>query len=104
MGLVHDSYNWADYISMDSKLDDFATNDKLAKYIILMTDEAFNTAYAGTNSDDVECEESMLSVTHTGHLCTNIKAAGIKIFTIGFATPIRPTPCSRPAPLRTRER
>ena len=51
-----------------------------------MTDGAFNTAYAGTNAEDVDCEEGTLSVTHTGQLCTNIKAAGIKIFTIGFAT------------------
>ena len=80
------SHNWADYHSKDSKPDDFATNDKLAKYIILMTDGAFNTAYAGSNDDDVECSEGTLSVAHTAQLCTNIKASGIKIFTIGFAT------------------
>ncbi len=80
------SHSWADYLPKDSKPDDFATNDKLAKYIILMTDGAFNTAYAGTNSDDVECGQSALSIAHTGKLCTAIKKTGIKIFTIGFAT------------------
>ncbi len=80
------SQNWADYIPVGSKPDSFATNDKLAKYIILMTDGAFNTAYAGSNDSSVACSEGALSVTHTGRLCTNIKAAGIKIFTIGFGT------------------
>ena len=80
------SHKWADYVPTAAKPDDLATNDKLAKYIILMTDGAFNTAYAGTNESRVGCSEGTLSVTHTGHLCTNIKAAGIKIFTIGFGT------------------
>ena len=80
------SKNWADYLPAGSKPDDMSTNDKLAKYIILMTDGAFNTAYAGSNAGDVGCSESTLSKTHTAALCTNIKAAGIKIFTIGFGT------------------
>ncbi|MCR9136892.1 MAG: pilus assembly protein [Alphaproteobacteria bacterium] len=80
------SKNWADYHAAGSKPDDMSTNDKLAKYIILMTDGAFNTAYAGTSSSNVGCGQSTLSKNHTAALCTNIKAAGIKIFTIGFGT------------------
>ncbi len=80
------SSNWADYMASGSKPDDLATNDKLAKYIILMTDGAFNTAYAGTSSSKVGCAKSTLSKNHTAALCKNIKAAGIKIFTIGFGT------------------
>lgn len=80
------SKNWADYMSAKSKPDDMATNDKLAKYIILMTDGAFNTAYAGTSSSKVGCNQTTLSKNHTAALCKNIKAAGIKIFTIGFGT------------------
>lgn len=81
------SHKWADYVAEESKPDSLATNDKLAKYIILMTDGVFNTAYAGTNASSVNCTQSALSLTHTDKLCTNIKAAGIKIFTIGFGTP-----------------
>lgn len=80
------SHNWADYHSANAKPDSMVTNDKLAKYIILMTDGAFNTAYAGTSSSNVGCGQSTLSKNHTAALCTNIKAAGIKIFTIGFGT------------------
>lgn len=80
------SKNWADYLPAASKPDNMATNDKLAKYIILMTDGAFNTAYAGTSSSKVGCSQSTLSKKHTAALCTNIKKTGIKIFTIGFGT------------------
>lgn len=80
------SKNWANYLPANAKPGDMSGQDDLAKYIILMTDGAFNTAYAGSTADRVGCRESALSKTHTAALCTNIKAAGIKIFTIGFST------------------
>jgi Flp pilus assembly protein TadG len=80
------SKNWADYLPAGSKPGDMSTDDDLAKYIILMTDGAFNTAYAGTSSNSVGCSKSTLSTGHTSSLCTAIKSAGIKIFTIGFGT------------------
>lgn len=80
------SKNWADYLPASAKPGDMTINDELAKYIILMTDGAFNTAYAGSTADRVACRESALSKMHTAALCTNIKATGIKIFTIGFST------------------
>lgn len=80
------SKNWADYLPASAKPGDMSVQDDLSKYIILMTDGAFNTAYAGSNADRVGCRESALSKAHTAALCTNIKASGIKIFTIGFST------------------
>lgn len=80
------SAKWAEYLSTGSKPGDMDIDDDLYKYIILMSDGSFNTAYAGSSADDVSCAESSLSVTHTGNLCTNIKAQGIKIFTVGFGT------------------
>ncbi len=81
------SHKWADYIDgTDSDPGDMSTDDDLAKFIILMTDGKFNTAYAGTNSSSVT-SKGTLSKSHTDSLCTNIKAQGIKIFTIGYETP-----------------
>ncbi|MCR9139986.1 MAG: pilus assembly protein [Alphaproteobacteria bacterium] len=80
------SNNWAGYLPAGSEPGDMAVQDDLAKYIILMTDGAFNTAYAGSTADRVGCRESALSKAHTAALCSNIKATGIKIFTIGFNT------------------
>ena len=81
------SHKWADYIDgVASDPGDMAVDDDLAKFIILMTDGKFNTAYAGTNSSYVTSQPS-LSEFHTDKLCDNIKLQGIKIFTIGYATP-----------------
>lgn len=81
------SPKWVDYIpGTASDPGDMAIDDDLAKFIILMTDGIFNTAYAGTNSSYVTSQPS-LSEFHTDKLCDNIKGQGIKIFTIGYATP-----------------
>ncbi len=80
------SHKWAGYIDgTASDPGDMDTDDDLAKFIILMTDGDFNTAYAGTNSSKIT-KQSKRSKNHTDKLCTNIKAAGIKIFTIGYKT------------------
>ncbi len=80
------SKEWADYVPAASKPGDMSTDDELSKYIILMTDGAFNTAYAGTNSSRVGCRKSSLSKTHTNALCNAVKGSNVKIFTIGFQT------------------
>ncbi len=80
------SHNWADYLPVGSKPDNFATNDRLAKYIIMMTDGLFNTAYAGTSDDDVNRQYSLAEL-HLDRLCTAVKAQGIKIFTVGYESP-----------------
>ncbi|WP_169054146.1 pilus assembly protein [Nitratireductor sp. XY-223] len=82
------SYEWADYFDgTASDPGDMATDDDLAKYIILMTDGIFNTAYAGNNSSSNVTSQSTKSENRAKQLCTKIKNQGIKIFTIGYETP-----------------
>lgn len=50
--------------------------EKVGKIAILMTDGAFNTVYAGSNSSN-----------NARSLCTRMKQDGIEVFTIGFALP-----------------
>lgn len=49
--------------------------DKIAKIAILMTDGAYNTAFAGD------------SATNANDICTQMKKDGIEVFTIGFDLP-----------------
>ncbi len=98
------SHNWANYVPEESR--PAVIDEETAKYIILMTDGEFNTAFANVTSDieDVceqyrkgKCREwgreidfnhggqGSTSRTHTGNLCDAIKARKIKIFTIGFS-------------------
>jgi hypothetical protein len=73
-------------------------NPLLRKILILMTDGAFNTAYcngviskdsgggSGGDADHINCNATNgNSFTQSGSLCTNAKAAGITIYTIGFS-------------------
>jgi Flp pilus assembly protein TadG len=81
------SHKWAKFLPSGSMPGDMGKKKDLRKYIILMTDGEFNTAYAGTSSSKVGGKKVALSKQHTAALCTAIKAAGIKIFTVGFQTP-----------------
>jgi Flp pilus assembly protein TadG len=67
----------------------------LRKIIILMTDGEFNTAYCqgvisqdstspGSTSDRIACNAPYDSFSQSRNLCTNIKATGILVYTIGF--------------------
>ncbi|MCR9136893.1 MAG: pilus assembly protein [Alphaproteobacteria bacterium] len=83
------SHDWADYIDgTASDPGDMTTDHELSKFIILMTDGIFNTAYAGT---DVHMKyvtgETLWSQSRTLALCERIKSEGVKIFTIGYETP-----------------
>ena len=79
------SPNWADYLPAGSKPGDPIADDDLQKYIILMTDGKFNTAYANVRrSDWKRGEQASTSKTHTDKLCREVKNNSIKIFTIGF--------------------
>jgi len=62
-----------------------AYNDKKsAKFVIIMTDGEFNTAYSGVGrSGDTGAQEA-LSGTHAEALCAAMKDKGIEVFTIGF--------------------
>ncbi len=82
------SYDWADYMPVGSKPGDQTDEDEhISKYIILMTDGEFNTAYADVQkygSDWRAGRQKSKSRTFAGDLCDEIKDDDIKIFTIGF--------------------
>ena len=68
-----------------AKPGDPIADDDLQKYVILMTDGEFNTAYANVKKKDWEAgNQGGKSRTHTDNLCGNVKGQNIKIFTIGF--------------------
>lgn len=83
------SHEWADYFDgTASDPGDMSKDDDLEKFIILMTDGEFNTAYAGTNADaDDVTDQDDKSASRATTFCTKIKNDGIKIFTIGYDTP-----------------
>jgi len=60
-----------------------ANPKKIAKVAILMTDGQFNTAYAGTTGANNN-NQGNVSRNSAESLCSNMKADGIQIFTIGF--------------------
>ena len=70
---------------------------KLNKIVVLMTDGAFNTTYcngvisadagsgSGSNSDHINCNATNGSpYTQAQTLCTNMKAQGVIVYTVGF--------------------
>ncbi|WP_136658033.1 pilus assembly protein [Nitratireductor sp. XY-223] len=79
------SHDWYDYMPSGSKPGDPAVDDDLQKYVILMTDGEFNTAYADVKKKNWSAgSQGSKSRTHTENLCDNVKGDQIKIFTIGF--------------------
>jgi hypothetical protein len=57
--------------------------DKLSKVAILMTDGQFNTAYAGV-SGSKNNDQGDAARSNAESICSNMKAAGIQVYTIGF--------------------
>ncbi|MEM9105736.1 MAG: hypothetical protein AAGC96_08775, partial [Pseudomonadota bacterium] len=82
------SYDWANYMPAGSKPGDHTNEDThISKYIILMTDGQFNTAYADVQkygSSWKAGKQKTNSQNFTDDLCAVIKNDDIKIFTIGF--------------------
>ena len=78
------SPNWADYLPAGSRPGDNAVNRRLKKYIIMMTDGGFNTAYAKPMPNPTSSHR--WPNTNFARLCAAIKARGIRIFTVGFKT------------------
>jgi hypothetical protein len=56
--------------------------DKLSKVAILMTDGQFNTAYAGVSGNNNA--QGNVARSNAESICSNMKADGIKVYTIGF--------------------
>jgi Flp pilus assembly protein TadG len=66
--------------------------EKVNKYAILMTDGEYNTMYCNgaqaknSNGADINCNATNgQSYTQARTLCTNMKAKGITVYTVGFA-------------------
>ncbi|MEM6462211.1 MAG: TadE/TadG family type IV pilus assembly protein [Pseudomonadota bacterium] len=80
------SHSWADYMPTGSKPGDHTIADnQIDKYIILMTDGIFNTAYADVKRQDWSPgNQASTSFKFAKSMCTHIKENDIKIFTIGF--------------------
>lgn len=61
------------------------TDNKAKKIAILMTDGAFNTAFAGVStSEKTRLDQRTKSQNAARELCNRMKQDGIEIFTIGF--------------------
>jgi Flp pilus assembly protein TadG len=71
------SPNWATLWPADSAPVAYGTKD-YQKVAILMTDGMYNSYYESANGD---------SVTQARALCTNMKTAGITVYTVGFQVP-----------------
>jgi Flp pilus assembly protein TadG len=56
--------------------------DKISKVAILMTDGQFNTAYAGVGKN--YNAQGNLARSNAESICSNMKADGIEVYTIGF--------------------
>jgi hypothetical protein len=72
---------WASLYPAESRPGEY-TNE-INKFAVIMTDGEFNTAYDGV-SRSVN-RQNAKSAEYALKLCDNMKAAGIRIFTIGFA-------------------
>ncbi len=77
------SPNWQQYVPAASRPGSYGQKD-LRKIAILMTDGEYNQQYdngiAGSSPNDT-------SATQARALCTNMKAAGITVYTVGFQLP-----------------
>jgi Flp pilus assembly protein TadG len=71
------------------------TDDEVIKAVVVMTDGEFNMEYCsgvlsqsssnGSSSDKINCNApNGSSFTQAAQLCTAMKAAGIKVYTVGF--------------------
>jgi Flp pilus assembly protein TadG len=60
------------------------SDSRYVKSILLMTDGIFNTSYSAGTSDAAQIAES---TARTLALCSNIKAQGIRIYTVAFQAP-----------------
>jgi hypothetical protein len=84
------SPNWASLWPAANRPQAYGT-DKLDKIAILMTDGEYNTMYCNgaeaknSNSPDISCNATNgQSYTQARTLCTNMKAKGITVYTVGF--------------------
>lgn len=79
------SPKWASALAQSQQPEPY-DNTKVSKYAILMTDGEFNLSYFDVDSPDAVYIDNGKAATRDAAktLCTNMKAQGIEIFTIGF--------------------
>ena len=78
------SREWKDFLPTGSA-PARASDDKTAKFAILMTDGEFNTAFAGVGRwEQPRTQQQTRSRNHAERLCEEMKKDGIEIFTVGF--------------------
>jgi uncharacterized protein YegL len=71
------SPEWSDILPSDSAPKSY-DDDDYQKVAILMTDGMFNTSYEGANGNSEQQART---------LCTNMKGAGLTVYTVGFQVP-----------------
>lgn len=91
------SPNWAQRVPVASRPEPYSKlselnpkgKPKLRKIAVLMTDGEYNTEYCnGVTTNTINCESpNGSSATQARQLCTNMKAAGITVYTVGFQLP-----------------
>ena len=79
------SPNWRNVFSPKSRPGEY-NDPELEKIAILMTDGSYNTQYCmGVKDSVINCKaENGSSNTQAKALCTNMKAAGVTVYTVGF--------------------
>lgn len=77
------SPNWAPYFPAAAAPGEY--QNELNKFAVIMTDGLFNTAFSGVPQNQNVRRQNDKSTANALKLCSNMKAKGIKVFTIGFA-------------------
>lgn len=77
------SPKWAPYLPTGSAPAAYG-DDGTRKFVVIMTDGEFNTAYAGVAKEDSPKDQTDKSIGYARKLCDNMKKSGIEIFTVGF--------------------
>lgn len=82
------SDKWKDVVPASAAAGPYDEKE-VGKFAILMTDGEFNLNFAGATTANLAYGNAAAtrSIPHAKQLCTNMRAAGIKIFTIGFKLP-----------------
>ena len=94
------SPNWQNVFTPTSRPKAYNQSD-VKKIAILMTDGAYNTQYClGVKDSVINCNaENGSSVEQARQICTNMKAAGITVYTVGFELKWQPISDRHPEPL-----
>jgi hypothetical protein len=79
------SPNWTSVWPNDSDPRPYGTD--VVKAVLLMTDGAFNTSYKNGNMNSTDVSAAGSSPYQAMQLCSNMKAAGIMVYSVAFQSP-----------------